>query len=191
MTTPSEPPHDPTMEEILASIRKIISEDQPGSIKPKGPDSHSGNAGADILELTDEIPDDASGTPHNPMSHSSIPSPAPMPASGAPQFDKRDPVLSDSSRHAIGRAFETLDKASQQYSEFAGGMLEPVFSRAVQEAVVPNLQNWVNTHEAELMEAIKPLMRDWMDANLPRLVEAVLKEELGRAVTEHLRSRLG
>ncbi len=185
MTTPSEPPHDPTMEEILASIRKIISEDQPGSIKPRGQDLHSGNAAGDILELTDEVPDEASGLPHSPA-----PTP-PIPAPAASQFDKRDPVLSDSSRQAIGRAFQTLDKASQQYSDFAGGMLEPVFSRAVQEAVVPSLQNWVNTHEAQLMEAIKPLMRDWMDANLPRLVESVLKEELGRAVTEHLRSRLG
>ena len=186
MTTPSEPPHDPTMEEILASIRKIISEDQPGSIKQKGPESHSGNSGSDILELTDEIPDEASGIPRN-----SPPLTAPTPRPAAPQVDKRDPVLSDSSRYAIGHAFNTLDKASQQYSDFAGGMLEPVFARAVQEAVTPNLQAWVNSHQAELLEAVKPLMREWMDANLPRLVESVLKEELGRAVTEHLRSRLG
>ena len=185
MTTPSEPPHDPTMEEILASIRKIISEDQPGSIKPKAPDLRSGNTAGDILELTDEVPDEANGIPRNPAPAVLIQAPA------APQPVKRDPMLSDSSRQSIGRAFDTLDKASQQYSDFAGGMLEPVFSRAVQEAVVPSLQNWVNTHEAELLEAIKPLMREWMDANLPRLVESVLKEELGRAVTEHLRSRLG
>jgi len=173
------------MEEILASIRKIISEDQPGPIKPKEQDLHSGNATGDILELTEEVPDEASGIPRSPAPA------APMPAPAALQIDTRDPVLSDSSRQAIDRAFQTLDKASEQYSNFAGGMLEPVFSRAVQEAATPNLHSWINTHEAELLEAIKPLMREWMDANLPRLVEAVLKEELGRAVTEHLRSRLG
>jgi hypothetical protein len=201
------------MEEILASIRKIISEDQPGPIKPKGPDSRSGNGAADILELTDEIPDEASGVPRN-----SAPA-APMRTPAAPQPEKRDPVLSDSSRQTIGRAFETLDKASQQYSAFAGGMLETVFSRSVQEAVTPNLQAWVTSHDAQLLEtakplmhewmdanlprlvetvlkqelvdAAKPLMREWMDANLPQLVETILKQELGRAVTEHLRSRLG
>lgn len=201
------------MEEILASIRKIISEDQPGSIKPKAPDIRSTNAAGDILELTDEIPDEASGTPRN-----AAPA-APVSAPAGPQPAKRDPVISDSSRQAIGRAFGTLDKASQQYSDFAGGSLEPVFSRAVQDAVTPNLQAWVSNHETqlldsmkplarewmdanlpqlvdsvlrqEILEAAKPLMRDWMDANLPQLVESVLKEELGRAVTEHLRSRLG
>ena len=180
------------MEEILASIRKIISEDQPGSGKSKGSDLRSAHASADILELTDEVPDEASGIPHKPAPAAPIMSPVTTPpASAAPQPEKRDPVLSDSSRQSIGRAFDTLDKASQQYTEFAGGMLEPVFARAVQEAVGPNLQNWVSTHETQLLDAVKPLMREWMDANLPRLVESVLKEELGRAVTEHLRSRLG
>jgi uncharacterized protein len=211
MATPPEPPHDPTMEEILASIRKIISEDQPGSIKPKGLDLRSGNGAADILELTDEIPDEASGIPRS----SAPASPAPAP----PEPGGRDPVLSDSSRQTIGRAFETLDKASQQYSTFAAGTLETVFSRSVLEAVTPSLQAWVSSHEAqlldaakpqmrewmdsnlprlvetvlkqELVEAAKPLLREWMDANLPQLVETVLKQELGRAVTENLRSRLG
>lgn len=227
MTTPSEPPHDPTMEEILASIRKIISEDQPGPIKPKGSDLRSGNATADVLELTDEIPDEANSTPRNLAPGASMLAPgastlapgASMLVPAARQADKRDPVLSDSSQQTIGRAFETLDKASQQYSAFAGGMLETVFSRSVQEAVAPNLQAWVSSHETQLLDSIKPLAREWMDANLPRLVESVLKEELveaakplmrqwmdanlpqlvetvlkqelGRAVTEHLRSRLG
>lgn len=208
------------MEEILASIRKIISEDQPGPIKPKGSDLRSGNATADVLELTDEIPDEANSTPRNLVPGASMLAPgASMLAPAARQADKRDPVLSDSSQQTIGRAFETLDKASQQYSAFAGGMLETVFSRSVQEAVAPNLQAWVSSHETQLLDSIKPLAREWMDANLPRLVESVLKEELveaakplmrqwmdanlpqlvetvlkqelGRAVTEHLRSRLG
>lgn len=208
------------MEEILASIRKIISEDQPGPIKPKGSDLRSGNATADVLELTDEIPDEANSTPRNLAPGASMLAPgASMLAPAARQAENRDPVLSDSSQQTIGRAFETLDKASQQYSAFAGGMLETVFSRSVQEAVAPNLQAWVSSHETQLLDSIKPLAREWMDANLPRLVESVLKEELveaakplmrqwmdanlpqlvetvlkqelGRAVTEHLRSRLG
>jgi cell pole-organizing protein PopZ len=52
------------------------------------------------------------------------------------------------------------------------------------------VQEWVNTHQTELVDAMKPMIRAWMDDHLPRLVENVLKQELGRAVTEHLRSRL-
>jgi cell pole-organizing protein PopZ len=105
-------------------------------------------------------------------------------------MDARENLLSDSSRGAIDRAFESLDKVSEEYSSFAGAMLETVFARAVQDAVTPSVQEWVNGHQAELVEAMKPMIRAWMDDHLPRLVENVLKQELGRAVTEHLRSRL-
>lgn len=180
MTTPSDPPHDPTMEEILASIRKIISEDQPDPIKPKGQDLRFGNTAGEILELTDEISDEASG-----ISRTVTPG-APMRTPAVPQAEKRDPMLSDPSRQAIGRAFETLDKASQQYSAFAGGMLETVFSRSVQEAVTPNLQAWVSSHETQLLDSVKPSAREWMDSNLPRLVESLLKQEMQEAVAASL-----
>jgi cell pole-organizing protein PopZ len=104
--------------------------------------------------------------------------------------DNRENLISDSSRQAIDRAIESLDKVSEEYSSFAGAMLETVFARAVQDAVTPTVQEWVNTHQTELVDAMKPMIRAWMDDHLPRLVENVLKQELGRAVTEHLRSRL-
>ena len=173
MTTPSD---DPTMEEILASIRKIISEDQPGTTaKPAAFRADVADAG--ILELTEEVA--AEDRPPISASRSAETPP-----------DSRDPVLSDSSRELIDRAFETLDKASSEYLSFAGDRLEPVFASAVQDAVANSLQEWVNGHEAELITALTPMLRDWMDGHLPRLVENVLKQELGRAVSEHLRRRL-
>ena len=60
----------------------------------------------------------------------------------------------------------------------------------MQDGVASSLQQWVNGHETELADSLKPMLRDWMDLHLPRLVENVLKQELGRAVTEHLRRRL-
>lgn len=186
MNTPSDPPHDPTMEEILASIRKIISDDQPGAVTPKGPPPRSDSAPADILDLTDEVPEDAAG-----LRPAVAAAPVKPVIAPAPAPERHDPLLSDASRQALGHAIDTVDKASVQYSAFAGGMLESVFARAVQDAVAPSLQNWVAEHQAELVEAAKPILREWVDANLPRLVETILRQELGRAITEHLRSRLG
>jgi len=164
------------MEQILASIRELVTGEQPGAGNTRESKLHFGKATGEGFELMDDLSNGAVGTIRTALQSAE---------------NQDDPMLSDSSRKAIGRAFETLDQALQQYSNFAGGSLEPVFTRAVQEAVTPTLQTWVETHEAPLLQAVKPLMREWMDANLPRSVESVLKEELARAVTEHLRSRLG
>ncbi len=229
MTPPSDPPHDPTMEEILASIRKIISEDQPDAGPGRGAQLRRTSSQAEILELTEEIPPEDASPP--------VPEPH-----NAAESHGTEPLISPSSRDAIDRAIDSLDKASAEYSSFAGGMFETVFARAVQDAVVPSVQQWVSghqgellhsaepmvrgwigdnlpemtrsalapeigrtlhdtatpvmqqwitDHQAELMETLKPMIRGWMDQHLPQMVESVLKQEFGRAVTEHLRRRLG
>src|SRR5208282_3962360 len=69
MAGPSSPQHEPTMEEILASIRKIISEDstEPQPAAPAAASQPTVQAEADVLELTHEIEEVA-------------PAPAPQPA---------------------------------------------------------------------------------------------------------------
>src|ERR1700752_4253191 len=53
----SNPQHEPTMEEILASIRKIISEDAPEAASPEpAPPAPAPEAvHEDVLELTQEV----------------------------------------------------------------------------------------------------------------------------------------
>src|SRR5258705_9051053 len=63
MSSSANPQHEPTMEEILASIRKIISEDQPDGAKPATEPTPVRAAAAeaqphvetDVLELTEEV----------------------------------------------------------------------------------------------------------------------------------------
>ena len=54
MASPSSPQHEPTMEEILASIRKIISEDSPAS-SPTQFASDADPHELDVLDLTQEV----------------------------------------------------------------------------------------------------------------------------------------
>src|SRR3569833_3026178 len=69
----SSPQHEPTMEEILASIRKIISEDsseaQPAAAEAKPPQPE-----ADVRDLTHEVHDE------HPPAVIAAPPPAPEPA---------------------------------------------------------------------------------------------------------------
>src|SRR5258708_40181650 len=63
MSSSANPQHEPTMEEILASIRKIISEDQTDGAKPAAEPTPVRAAAAeaqphmesDVLELTEEV----------------------------------------------------------------------------------------------------------------------------------------
>ena len=121
MTSTSSPQHEPTMEEILASIRKIISDDQPDAAKSApqpvpvraAPVQPAPQAEIDILELTEEVPDEdeAIAEPiaqvdepiENDIAFENIePEPEPEPAMD------NDELISDSTRSAMGRAFAKL-----------------------------------------------------------------------------------
>ena len=68
------------------------------------------------------------------------------------------------------------------YPAVSAGMLEAVFTNAVQETMAPAAEQWVNSHHTELVNTLKPLIRSWMDERLPQVVESILRQELGRAI---------
>ncbi len=193
----ANPQHEPTMEEILASIRKIISEDQPEPEKPAVaqpvlrqvvPDPKPQPAAEmDVLELTEEVKDEQSAAAATPrakavdddITFETIETP--QKKTGEPAMDTdTDSLISDSTRSAVGRAFAGIDKNSE-HSAPSGGSIESIFVQAVQNAFSPTLQDWVDTHQNEIMDKLKPLIREWMDENLPPLVATAVAKEIGRA----------
>ncbi len=85
----SSPQHEPTMEEILASIRKIISEDsseaQPAAAEAKEADAKP-QPEADVLDLTHEVHDEA------PPAVIAAPPPAPEPTPEPVAAPMEEPV---------------------------------------------------------------------------------------------------
>ena len=189
--------HEPTMEEILASIRKIISEDQPEPAKPAAPPPLRAVPAApppapvveatepDVLDLTDEVHDEIAAP--QPQSQ---PMPAPIPLATPPENDvvfeareetKAEPamtndLISDTTRSALGRSFANLDGDARP----AGGSIEAIFTRAIHDAFVATLKEWVDVHHGEILNEMKPMIRSWMDENLPPLIQAAVASELGR-----------
>jgi cell pole-organizing protein PopZ len=102
-----------------------------------------------------------------------------------------DDLISDSARSAVGRAFAKLDVEAPKPkpASSSGGALDTLFTRAVQDAFSPTLQEWVDSHHAQIMDSLKPVIRDWMDANLPSLIEAAVTKEISRAAAERPRRR--
>jgi cell pole-organizing protein PopZ len=200
----SNPQHEPTMEEILASIRKIISEDQsepskanavqaaPAALKPVPPFE------PEILDLTEEVSDEEPGAVdvldkpaaepaenlENDIAFQNIEKP-PETQKASDAVNNSDDVISDTARSAIGRVFESLDEPAQARVPrvaIPDGGLESLFTRAVQDAFEPMLQKWVNSNTDEIMTRMRPLIVEWMDENLPALIEAAVQKEIARAV---------
>jgi cell pole-organizing protein PopZ len=105
-----------------------------------------------------------------------------------PNMDDDD-LISDSTRSAMGRAFAHLDSEPTSFAAPAGGTLDALFLRAVSDAFIPTLKDWVDDHHAEVMSNLKPLIRAWMDEHLPHLIETAVTKEIARAAAERPRRR--
>jgi cell pole-organizing protein PopZ len=188
----SNPQHEPTMEEILASIRKIISEDAPegGTPAPAAPAAAAPPAPAlaavpqdDVLELTEEA--EAPAAPPEPE-----PTPEPVLESAAPAA--HSDIFSDRTRKAVEDTFNAIPQEPAAPAPpsipFAppappdGSSVESVFERAVRESFEPVLQKYLADNADAVIERMKPTIREWMDEHFPALLEGAVRTEVERVI---------
>lgn len=159
--------NEPSMEEILSSIKRIISEDSE-SVLPRRARSAPA-AEADVLELTqplDEHEPEIVEVAAEPVAHliAIEEAPAIAAAPSAPPGEAADALVSSASADATRAALASL-------------------SRMV---VKPEDPVADNTLEGLVRDLLRPMMREWLDANLPRIVEAAVEREVKRiAAQEH------
>lgn len=173
---------EPTMEEILASIRRIISEDdapaEPEADAAPEPEpepeleaepAFEAPAEDDVLELTDPIdPEPASEPEPEPLETVgdldvySPPAPEPEPEPSTPpqpstfnRDDVADTLVGDHASTLAATAFGSLSSA----------LLMPKDGRTLEDVV---------------RELLRPLLKEWLDQNLPRIVETKVEEEVHR-----------
>ena len=195
----SNPQHEPTMEEILASIRKIISEDSPESPAPDAaPAAKAPEPENDVLELTQEIEmTPAPVAAVNDVVFQTIEEPAPVPVPPAPTPPAPAPssgndIFSDSTRKAMDDAFANIPDeeepapaprpAAAPLAPVDGSSVETVFERAVRESFEPVLRKHLTDNSAAVIEGMKPLIREWMDEHFPPLLEGAVRAEVERVV---------
>ena len=185
----SEPTaQEPTMEEILASIRRIISEDDapvetaaapapeptpfstPVAETTPEPEPEPEDAEDDILELTDtyEAPavesigdlDVSTPEPEAPAWN-----PTPEPDTGS----SYDSLVGESAAASAASAFAGLHASLKKP--------EPTPAPASSKPL-----NFLSgaTVEGMVAEMLKPLLKDWLDTNLPGIVEKAVKAEVER-----------
>jgi cell pole-organizing protein PopZ len=192
------------MEEILASIRKIISEDTPEAAPAEAapaaakqemlttPEEEA--ADIDVLELTQEV-------------HEAAPEPAPIPEpvgsaaddvvfetpSNAPEHSQDEGIFSDQTRRALDDTFASIAEAPAEpapqprpapapLAPISGTTVENVFERAVRDSFEPVMAKYLADNSGAVIEGMKPLIREWMDEHFPALLEGAVRTEIERVV---------
>ncbi|SCW48456.1 hypothetical protein SAMN02927924_00843 [Sphingobium faniae] len=152
---------EPSMEEILSSIKRIIAEEGEEAVQQAAPRRGRGEAKApvelgvpapaiepvaeEVLELTDEV-----GMEDESMSVFS-------PAAAAPEALEGDGILSVESEVAARHSLSAL--SSMLVTPKEGGE---------------------NTLEGLVRAMLRPMLKEWLDARLPALVEDMVAKEIQR-----------
>jgi cell pole-organizing protein PopZ len=179
--------HEPSMEEILASIRRIIAEDGDTAAEPAGAAAIPAEAAPapaaptpaapapadDILELTDVVEPDGSVVSLNAAPAKAEPPPPPPPpvreVEPAPGPASGEGIVSPATAAASVAAFSQITSLSSR-SELRDRNLGIGAGHLTLESLV----------RAEL----RPILKDWLDQYLPDMVERLVQEEITRLVRD-------
>lgn len=154
---------EPSMEDILSSIRKVIArEDAPSA--PPAPSLSRGTPAAepDILELDDESVDEAPAGSAAPAAGAAAAAAAATP--DAPPA-RSDELVDAAAADAARRSLDALSAAVAPVQPPATPAPAPTASRTLDDVVT---------------EALRPMLKQWLDTNLPPLVETMVAKEIAR-----------
>ncbi len=194
---PAGAEQDPSMEEILQSIKKIIAEDGTEVTAPNGASaakSEEDVPGSDVLELTEVLPDEpAAAAPaapapasndvlskidqavgaDKPAAPAATAAPAtPAAAAAAPAAKPAAPSSAPSdpmlSEVAIAAASASFNKLKRDEE------LPPVIT-------TPSPAFKSGTSVEDMVAAmLRPMIKEWLDTNLPAIVERIVDREVKR-----------
>lgn len=178
---------EPSMEEILASIRKIISEDDEGveepeavepepatesepepepepEIMPEVEEDISLEEDEDVLELTEAVEEEAEEDVE------------------IIEEPEADPVFEPEAEPISVIAIDDVDPATEDEVLMSG---EPSSFAMDQFGMLSDLltsgyEGSGNTLEDLVREMLKPMLQGWLDKNLPPLVERMVAKEIAR-----------
>jgi len=167
---------EPSMEEILSSIKRIIAEEgdaatgtrtrRPGksattAVPVRDALSDAMDADDEVLELSQPVAEE-----HIAERVAPVATPAPMPI-GAPD------IAATPAPKPVQRAPEPI--LSDRAAEATRGPLEALSRMVVKPEVAGS-----DTLEGMVREMLKPMLREWLDDNLPQIVESMVAREISR-----------
>ena len=185
---------EPTMEEILASIRRIISEDDAAPAPAPAAHPEAARFSDDVLELNEPVaalpetvsPDfdfDALPTEYEPTPHFDDVTIEDRWAEPEPEIAPLREAYQPPPRVAAEPAYQP----PQAYGQDQGLVSDPVanfssdvFAKLAPSNVFPEVFASGNSVEALVVAMLRPMLKEWLDANLPRIVEDKVETEVAR-----------
>jgi len=208
MSTPAKA-QEPTMEEILASIRRIISDDEPTQAMTPPKASPKAAAKPEPVRQPEPEPEpeeplgqddidamfasfDAPAAPKAPKPELVAPrqiEPRPEPVAMADDLDVFE-LTEDMAEEprpepmAASPAPKAAERAAPRPSESSERLLSATADDAVSNAF-GSLANTILSNNARTLddivkEMLRPMLREWLDDNLPPLVERLVRNEIER-----------
>lgn len=181
---------EPSMEEILASIRRIIiSEDEEGADRSAVPTPRKAQSGAeeDVLELTEVVEESPAAVAEARQEPAGKVAPPPQPEQ--PQEERMERPL-----EAAPEPTKTEAAALVRESGLEEGLVSAATAAATT-AALARLARTVSKPEKEaappaggptleqfVAELLRPMLKAWLDANLPAIVERIVEREVQKLV---------
>jgi len=156
-----KPAGDPAMDDILASIRRILNEDEgTAAATPPAAASATPVAGFEPLELTEAMMVAPFPAPEPPPAEPDMPAPETLedlPATPASLEGLVAPAVAAATTAALGQLLRAV-AAERNAPVYRGG---------------PSIEDVVR-------EELRPLLKGWLDQHLPPLVERLVRAEIER-----------
>lgn len=197
------------MEDILASIRRILSEDdtQAGAAKPPAPNMATGaalvSASSDVLSLDESmlVAEPLQAAPAPAGSKTVAPAPdvaAPVQTTAQDVVDSMFDALTEPP--APTKAAPPPPQPAPSRSPMLGAE-EPLVDPAAVAAAASSLGSLMRTLAAErhvpvhrrgptiediVREELRPMLKQWLDTHLPATVERLVRQEIARVVGDSI-----
>ena len=158
---------EPSMEDILSSIKRIIAEEGDVSggrnrrpLRPAGGRPLPLTQSRDVLELSDAVDDYAEDEAEEPMP-AKMTAPEPTPVQVAKPEETAEPLLSRGAETATRGPLDALSRL----------VVKPEVSGS-------------DTLEGMVREMLRPMLREWLDTHLPTMVEQMVAKEIARITSQ-------
>lgn len=168
---------EPSMEEILASIRRIISEDEEEGAAEAAPEAAPEAVSAPTL-VAETVEEETVSDPFEAVEA----------LSAEMEPEAQEEQIADQSDDQANYATEEVEMIKQNVAEsFEDDPLVGEETAAVASQAFKNLSASVRvsdgpgrTLEDIVSEMLRPIVKEWLDANLPAIVEEKVEEEVQR-----------
>ena len=161
---------EPSMEDILSSIRRVIARDEtPGTVRAPRP-----AVDVDVLDLHHEEAEEDIAEPQNSESTAKEPEATTVePETETVEVETRVEAETKIEEELVSPA--SADAARQSLDALSAAVAPPPAPSETHTTATSG-----RTLEAVVVDTLRPMLKEWLDANLPPLVEAMVAKEISR-----------